>query len=141
MKIKKEYILIAVIIIGIVFLELLTNNIAEKSVSIINEQFNQIIEDLEIAKQMKENDKLEEVFFNDLKANIKRVWENWDKEEDKLSMFAEHTELDKVSTSLILLEENTKNEQFDDALANAKEFLYKLSNICEKDSLKLKNIF
>ncbi len=141
MKIKKEYILIAVIIIGIVFLELLTNNIAEKSVSIINEQFNQIIKDLEIAKQMKENDKLEEVFFNDLKANIKRVWENWDKEEDKLSMFAEHTELDKVSTSLILLEENTKNEQFDDALANAKEFLYKLSNICEKDSLKLKNIF
>ena len=138
MKIKKEYILIAVIIIGIVFLELLTNNIAEKSVSIINEQFNQIIKDLEIAKQMKENDKLEEVFFNDLKANIKRVWENWDKEEDKLSMFAEHTELDKVSTSLILLEENTKNEQFDDALANAKEFL---SNICEKDSLKLKNIF
>lgn len=141
MKIKKEYILIALILIGITILELVTNSIAEKSVNNVNEQFNKIIQDLEIAKQMKEKDELGDVFLNDLKANVKRVWENWEKEEDKLSMFAEHAELDKVSTSLILLEENTKNEQFDEALANAKEFLYKLSNINEKDSLKLKNIF
>ena len=65
----------------------------------------------------------------------------WSKEEDKLSMFAEHNELEKVTTSLVLLEENIENGQFNEALANGKEFLYKLNHIKEKDNLELKNIF
>ena len=84
---------------------------------------------------------VDEAFIDKLDEKLKKLRENWNEEEDKLAMFAEHNELEKVTTAIVLLEEYTKNEQYDDALANGKEFLYRLKHIKEKDDLKLKNIF
>ena len=78
---------------------------------------------------------------NNIDEKIKKLKSDWKKEEDKLSIFAEHNEVEKVTACLVLLEENTKNEQYDDALANGKEFIYRLEYITEKDDIKLKNVF
>ncbi len=141
MKIKKEYVLIALIIIGIFVLELVTNYISKQSVVKISENANEVIESLEKAHDLKDQNIVDEAFIDKLDEKLKKLRENWNEEEDKLAMFAEHNELEKVTTAIVLLEEYTKNEQYDDALANGKEFLYRLKHIKEKDDLKLKNIF
>ena len=57
----------------------------------------------------------------------------WSKEEDKLSMFAEHNELEKVTTSLVLLEENIENGQFNEENFNNKKkyLITKVKNLLD----------
>ena len=70
-----------------------------------------------------------------------KLKEKWFKAEKKLSFFAEHDELEKISYAITILEENAKNNEYNDALENIVEANYWLEHVKEKDSFKLKNIF
>ena len=141
MKIKKEYILIVLIIVSVLFLEGITNYIFKESNNKISKQINTIIDDLEQLHDLKDNNIENKELENNLSDKIKKLKSDWNSEENKLSMFAEHNEIEKVTACLVILEENIKNEQYDDALANGKEFVYRLNHVQEKDDLKIKNIF
>ena len=141
MKLKKEIILIISISAFIIFLEIFTNIITEKSVKNIEEKIKDInyalnnIKMLDTKTEEHKNSKL------DIEKKIEKIKEDWFLKEDKLSYFSEHNELEKVSRCLITLEENIKNEEYEIALEDSSEFVYWLNHIKEKDKLKLKNIF
>lgn len=141
MKLKKEFFLVIFIIVFIVSLEIITNNISKNSVDKIYKEINFINEDLESAYIKKENNNLEEAEKKALEEKIENLKNNWFEEQDKLSFFFEHDELEKVSKCVIVLEENAKNEEYTDALEDGKEFVYWLNHFKEKDSMELKNIF
>ena len=138
MKLKKEKILIIGISFFIFFLEIITNIITESSTQYIEEKFKRVNYDLSSIKDMnKEGDRYNE-FKNSIEDKIKDLKENWFLEQNKLSYFSEHDELEKVSKCLISLEENVKNEEFEIALEEGSEFEYWLKHIKEKDKLELK---
>ena len=95
-----------------------------------------LIEKIELIEYGIEEYKKEEV-----KKELEKLKKDWFEKQDKLSFFIEHDELEKVSESLILMEENFKNEEYTMALQESQEFLYWLNHCKEKDELKLKNIF
>ena len=140
MKFKKEIILLISIIIGIGLLEFITSSFSEKSVKNISSKITPIKDSLYYFMQKKENNELKNEEKDDLTEKIEKLRNDWYKEEDKLSMFVEHNELEKITKSIIVLEENTKNEEYSIALENLTEFKYWLNHFAEKEKLRLKNI-
>ena len=141
MKLKKEIFLIIGISIFIIFLEIITNLIAEESIKFIEEEIKEINFSLSKIKDMNFEEQEYKEFKGDIEKKIGKLKENWLKKQDKLSYFSEHDELEKVSRCLITLEENVKNEEYEIALEDGSEFMYWLNHIKEKDKLEFKNIF
>lgn len=125
MGIKKEVLLIIIILIFIIFIELITVKYTNKSVDLIIDDANVVFEDL---------------YSRNVNESIEKLKEDWFKIEEILSYYIEHDELEKVTSSLVLLEENAKNEEYEQALANEREFVYWLNHFKQKDELILKNI-
>ena len=141
MKLKKEIILIIGILVFIIGLEIITNIITENSVKDIENKIIEINSDLSKIKNMNQESNEYKEFKKNIEEKLKILKRDWFLKQDKLSIFSEHDELEKVSKSLIVLEENFKNEEYKIALEDGREFLYWLNHIKEKDKLELKNIF
>lgn len=141
MKLKKEIILIIGISVFIIILELATNMITEKCVKNIEGEFGEINLRLTNIKNMEKETSEYSRYKKELEEEIEKLKKDWFLKQDKLSIFSEHNELEKVSKCLITLEENVKNEEYEIALEDGSEFCYWLNHIKEKDKLELKNIF
>lgn len=141
MKLKKEIILIIGILVFIIILEIVTNIVTEKSVEFIEKEIIEINTDMSNIKNINSESSENEKLKKDLEKKIKNLKKDWFLMQDKLCIFSEHNELEKVSKCLICLEENFRNEEYNIALENGSEFLYWLNHIKEKDKLELKNIF
>lgn len=141
MNLKKEFLLIFFVILFIVILEILTNCISKKSVDMIYEKVSSVNSSLEEVNVKKENNILDKKEKENLQDKIKNLKKDWLEEQDKLSYFFEHDELEKVTKCIVVLEENARNEEYTNALEDGKEFIYWLDHFKEKDSLKFKNIF
>ncbi len=139
MRFKKEIIIIIIIIIGIVLLELFINFTSKKTVEKISDELDSIYNNITEAIKLKENNELSNEYQNDLQNKIKVFKDTWYREQDKLSMFFEHDELEKVTRSLVVLEENFKNEEYETSLENIAEFRYWLYHFEEKEKMRLKN--
>lgn len=140
MRLKKEFILIIGILSFIIILEIITNKITDKNIQEIREEIENVNEKIMVIKDLKENDNYEE-YKEQLEKDIKKLKDNWFEKQDELSFFSEHNELEKVSKCLIVLEENTKNEEFAIALSDGAELVYWLDHLRQKDKLELKNLF
>lgn len=141
MKLKKEFFLVFFILSFIIILELITNYISQNTVDKIYEKMNKINLSLEEINIKKENNTLNKKEQNLILEKIDKLKKEWLAEENKLSLFFEHDELEKVTKCMIVLEENVKNEEYTIALEDGKEFIYWLYHFKEKDSMKFKNIF
>ena len=136
MKFKKEIILIVCVLMGIIILEIVTNSISKKSADKAMSGLEKIVQYLDEAVILDKSNLDNEEFKENLKKEISSF-----KEEKKLSIFTEHDELEKVSSCLIILEENARNEAYEIALENCAEFEYWLNHFKDKEKLVLKNIF
>lgn len=138
MKIKKEIILIVVVIVGIFVLEYVTSRISNNSVSYIYGKIEDITKEIE---DKLENDETGEELKNKINEDLGNLKDEWFKKENKLSIYIEHDELEKVSHSIIRMEENSKNEEYNNALENGAEAIYYLNHFKEKNKFVLKNVF
>lgn len=102
---------------------------------------NIIISKIETVNYLDKIGKLERNQKEDVLKKIENLENVWQDNQNKLSYFIEHDELEKVTKCLIVLEENFENEEYANSLEDCKEFIYWLEHFKEKDSLKLKNIF
>lgn len=139
MRFKKEIILIILIIIGIIILEVFTDFISEKAVEEVATELEEIYDKISKAITLEENSELSEKYKEDMENNIKEFKDNWYEKQDMLSMFFEHDELEKVTRSLVVFEENSKNGEYETSLENIAEFRYWLYHFEEKEKMKLKN--
>ena len=88
---RKEIIIVFIIIIMIFATDILTQNFTKKSISLINEKLDNI-------KTSIINNET-----NDLNSEITDLDENWTDINNKMSFYIEHDELEKVNTSLVIL--------------------------------------
>lgn len=75
------------------------------------------------------------------KEEVNNLVKNWNKTENTLSFFIEHEEVEKVSLKIVVIEENTKNDEYESALEDIAETKHLLEHIEDKYNLNLKNIF
>lgn len=141
MKLKKEVILIIIILISIIILDFVTNYISEKSVKEIMVKLDEISILIETAKYQNNQNELSSETEKNLEEKVSNLKNEWNNKQNKLAMFVEHDELEKVTISIVLLEENIKNLEFVNAQENEAEVKYWLNHFKEKEKLNLKNIF
>ena len=160
-RVKRDIWFLIIILIIIVVLEIVTNIISNKSVETISKKLDDIKGKIEVVENEDESEEIRQALIemDELESSdkqnlekldkeienigneIKDLKDSWFKEEKKLSFFSEHNELEKVSYPIIVLEENVKNHEYDEALNNIVEAKFWLEHFKEKDSFQLKNIF
>ena len=164
-KMKKE-IIIEIIILAIIFLvNGICQNYTTKSVEKIIERLNKVeelgetINNNEQTNQPKEetnenndeesklqsNRKNDEQTSNEQKeklANeIKKLKEEWQEINYKMSYYTEHDELEKVNSAIVKLESSMKIEQYSDAIPELENCKYILEHIRDKQAIRAINFF
>lgn len=114
MRIKNEILLIIFILIFIMAFEMIIRNIANTTVAKFTNEQNAIME--KIYESLKNENKAYEK--EALSEEIKNMKEEWFESRNKMSIFSEHNELEKVTRAIIVFEENVKNGEYKTALEN-----------------------
>ena len=125
----QKVLLIFVIFVLILILDLVIYFETDKLIDDTLSNLNQI-------KKTLDNENLD-----DSKNKAKKLEKKWFKYEKILSFFIEHDEVEKVSTKIVIIEENTKNKEYNTALEDVLETKFILKHIKDKYNLSLKNIF
>ena len=125
----KETVICIIIVIGIIGLELLTQNFTEKTVKEITEIFSKI--ENEIVKQNIEQINIE----------LENISNKWEEKQKRLAYYIEHDELEKVHTAIVIMKSYIKTNDFSSAMAELEEGKFVIEHIKEKNSFNLQNIF
>lgn len=125
----KKFILVLTIFLFVIFLDLFLYFKTDKL----------IFETQNLLSTLKENLSSED--FEESKKDIKKLQNNWEKNNKILSLFIEHDELEKVSTKVEVIKENATNGEYENALEDIVEAKYILEHIKDKYNFSLKNIF
>ena len=67
--------------------------------------------------------------------------DKWNESEEKLAYFIEHDELEKISSQIAIMNENTNNKEYKLALEDNIETKFLLEHVKDKLKLKIKNVF
>lgn len=129
MRFVKETITIIVILVIVFLSEYITSKKLGDSVNWMRDGITSIENKI---NEGKETEAQEE--FSDLQSR-------WKEECERLSLFVEHNELEKVSNDIVVIESNFQTNETERTLENIAELKFMLEHIEEKSQLKLKNIF
>lgn len=127
---KKEAIITIIIIILILAGEWITQNYTNKKLSKLQEDLSSLKEEI-----------LDEKDVDTLIQKTEEIYNNWEKENEVLSYYLEHNELEKVNTQIILIKGYLESDTPQDAIPDLEEGIYILEHIKEKEAFNLKNIF
>lgn len=125
----KETIICIIIIIGILGLEIFTQNFTQKTVNEITGKFSKIKENISIQDEEQINNE------------IKNIGEMWEEKQKKLAYYIEHDELEKVHTAIVTMKSYVESKDYSSALSELEEGKFVLEHIKEKNSFNLQNIF
>ncbi len=126
MRFLKEYVIIFLIIVFVILIEIITNSITNKSISDLRNNIQKLEETLGTEES---NKKIEE------------LCSSWKQEQDKLSFYMEHDELEKVGVLVDNVKSDIKNENTEDVNQELDEIKFLLEHVKDKQKLQLKNIF
>lgn len=126
---KKCIIIIIVVILGVSFLNIITDKITAESV-------NSVISDLQ---ELKENLELEN--NEEIKIKMKNVEDNWLRKKNKLEYFIEHDELEKVSSEIYIIKGNIEQEKYEDDISEIENAKFILKHLEDKYKFMFKNLF
>ena len=126
---KKEIIISIVIVLIIVILDIITQNYTNKSMSQVSEKLMDVRADLINGNEDKTKDEL---------IAIKK---NWDKIKEKLVIYIEHDELEKVEQHMLETESYIEVEEYDVAVQTLDTCNFIIEHIKDKYEFSLKNIF
>lgn len=128
---KKEAIITIIIIILIFAGEWITQNYTKKTLGKTQDQLRELKED--ILNSQNNNSYLIE--------KTGKIYEDWEKENEILSYYLEHNELEKVNTQIILIKGYLESDTPQDSIPDLEEGIYILDHIKQKEVFNLKNIF
>ncbi len=129
MRFMREFIIIIVILIIVFTIDHITGKNLSDSVAWMRDGM------ISIENKLKENNE------NEAQNEFFELKEKWDEECEKLSLYVEHNELEKVGNDIVIIESNFRQNESDELFENIADLKYMLSHIEEKNQLKLKNIF
>lgn len=126
---KKEIIISIVIVLIIVILDIITQNYTNKSMSQVSEKLMDVRADLINGNRDKTKEK------------IIATKKNWDKIKEKLVIYIEHDELEKVEQHMLETESYIEVEEYDVAVQTLDTCNFIIEHIKDKYEFSLKNIF
>lgn len=126
---KKEIIISVVIVLIIVILDIITQNYTNKSMSQVSEKLMDVRADLINGNEDK------------TKEEIIAIKKNWDKIKEKLVIYIEHDELEKVEQHMLETESYIEVEEYDVAVQTLDTCNFIIEHIKDKYEFSLKNIF
>ena len=129
MRLLKEYVIVAVILVFVFFMEHITSKNLNNSVKWMKDGIMSIENKLEENRETEAQNE-----FLELKGK-------WEGEQEKLAFFVEHEELEKVSNDMVIIESNFEQNEADEIDENITDLKFMLDHIEEKNQLNLKNIF
>ena len=127
---KKEAIITIIIIILIFAGEWITQNYTNKKLSKLQEDLSSLKEEI-----LAEND------VDTLIKKTEDIYNNWEKENEILSYYLEHNELEKVNTQIILIKGYLESDAPQDSIPDLEKRIKILKKKKEKEAFNLKNIF
>ena len=128
---KKEAIITIIIILLIFAGEWITQNYTKKTLGKTQDQLRELKED--VLNSQNNNSYLIE--------KTDKIYEDWEKENEILSYYLEHNELEKVNTQIILIKGYLESDTPQDSIPDLEEGIYILDHIKQKEAFNLKNIF
>ena len=136
----KKILIIIIVIFFVISLDFMTENYTNKVVNEVNKE-------LEIVNKKIEEGYVDNEFVlgknieKDIRKISKKVLEKWRKQDNILSFYIEHDEIEKVSDKINLLNKQIEIANYTDAINSIDEAEFLLKHITEKQSLTWKNIF
>ena len=127
----KELIISIVIVISIFALNYITQNYTDKTVIEVEEYLEKVKEEL-----IKEEPNFKEAI---IKAD--KAFEKWEELDDKLALYIEHDEIEKVTTAITSTVSFTKMKDEGQAVDSIDRCKYLLDHIDEREKFALDNIF
>lgn len=121
-KLKKETIIICLIIIIILVGNIITQNYTSKSVEILTKNLEELRKDLST-------------------ENLNKVYENWQNMHDKMAFYIEHDELEKVETDITEMKSYVESNEYLETLSKIDKAIFILKHIEDKYIFNLQNIF
>ena len=82
-----------------------------------------------------------EIDNQEIKDKFNKLNKDWKKDFYKLAFFIEHTELEKIETSLTSLYSSIETNEYKDAIEKINITTFLLTHIKDKYSVNLQNIF
>ena len=136
---QKEIIIIIIVIIFIFTIDVVGQNYTKDNIKLISDKLDEISKiSLELAEQELEekNQKTEE-----LTNKINELNQEWKQINNKMSIYIEHDELEKVNSSLVKLKSYFFLEEYKDGITEIENCKYILEHIKDKGSMKIINLF
>lgn len=127
----KELIISIVIVISIFALNYITQGYTDKTVNEVKEHLNSIKEEL-----TKEDPDFEKAI---IKAD--KAFEKWEELDDKMALYIEHNEIEKVTTAITSTVSFTKMKDEGQAVDSIDRGIYLLDYIDEREKFTIDNIF
>ncbi len=142
-RMKKEISISLIIIIIVVIADILTSNITDKKISDMNNDLDNMREKIVFVKNLNEEDieKNNNSTYNELILDVKNIKRKWEDNNNILSYYIEHNELEKVGTEISTLYNYSESNNFEQALDSISRLEFILDHISKKYDFELNNFF
>ncbi len=128
---KRELIITIIIVIVIIIAGIVTQNNTKKIIGQITDMLESIKQDILIdSKEQSEYDE-----------NIDNIYEQWLENDQGLSIYLEHNELEKVTTEIREIKGNIEAGEIKESVPHIETCMATLEHIEEKQAFNLQNIF
>ena len=127
----KELIISIIIVISIFALNYITQSYTDKTVIEVKEYLEKIKEEL-----IKE-----EPDFKAAMLKADKAFEKWEELDDKMALYIEHDEIEKVTTAIISAQSFTQMEDEAQSVDSIDRCKYLLDHIDEREKFTIDNIF
>mgnify|MGYP001625072789 CR=1 FL=1 len=128
---RREAIITILIILAIIIGEWLTQSYSKKTLSGVQDSL----------RELKEGILSSENEVSELIDKTNQIYDKWEEDNQLLSYYLEHDELEKVNTQFVLVKGYLETDDPQNALPDIEEGIYILEHIKEKEKLSIKNIF
>ena len=127
----KELVISIIIVILIVSLDIYTQKYTDETVSVTTDNL------YELKTEIQNNNSANE----EILEKITDIYDEWQNYREKLVLYIEHNELEKVETDLVTCKSYIEFENYDLAVAELEKTVYVLKHINDKYEFTLENIF
>lgn len=128
---RREAIITILIILAIIIGEWLTQSYSKKTLSGVQDSL----------RELKEGILSSENEVSELIDKTNQIYDKWEEDNQLLSYYLEHDELEKVNTQFVLVKGYLETDDPKNAIPDIEEGIYILEHIKEKEKLSIKNIF
>lgn len=128
---RREAVITILILLAILIGEWLTQSYSKKTLRGVQGSL----------KELKEQILSSEMEVSELIDKTNQIYEKWEEDNQLLSYYLEHNELEKVNTQIVLVKGFLESDTPGDAIPEIEEGIYILEHIKEKEKLSIKNVF